>query len=44
MSADVIASFKITTAKTVADKGVSTIYIVAHDGPKSEILHANNPN
>ena len=44
MSAVVTVSFKITTAKTVADKGVSTKYIVARDGPKREILHANNPN
>ena len=44
MSAVVTVSFRITTAKTIADKGVRAIYIVARDGPKCEILHGNNPN
>ena len=44
MSTVFTISFRNTTAKTVADKGVSAIYIVARDGPKCEILFANNPN
>jgi hypothetical protein len=41
---DVTVSFRIATARNVADKGVRTMYIVARDGPKRERLQANNPN